>query len=212
MIYIRKGREPLSLTEYKKDPFAYFDGCNKDDIRDSLLREQGHLCAYCMRRIGKEHMKIEHWYPEDRLTEAEKLDYKNMLGVCEGHIEAQKGKTDTCDAQKGNRVIKVNPCNAITLSGIKYRSKTGEIYADDADIDEDINETLNLNSQAHRLPMNRKEKLDSVIRELNRKYPRGTWTKNMLRAFLDEYSKTDAEGKKKEYLGIVTWYLNKKIS
>lgn len=90
MIYIQKGKEPLSLTEYKKQPYAYYDGCNKDDIRSSLLREQGYLCAYCMRRINKEHMKIEHWRPEKVLTEAQKLDYRNMLGVCEGHIDMGK--------------------------------------------------------------------------------------------------------------------------
>lgn len=82
MIYIQKGNEPASLTEYKKQQYAYFDGCNKEDIREKLLEEQGDLCAYCMRRIDKDHMKIEHWYPEDKLSEHERLDYRNMLGVC----------------------------------------------------------------------------------------------------------------------------------
>lgn len=54
MIYIQKGKEPASLTAYKKQAHAYYDGCNKDDIRENLLREQGYLCAYCMRRIEKE--------------------------------------------------------------------------------------------------------------------------------------------------------------
>lgn len=37
-------------------------------------------------------MKIEHWYPEDRLSDRDKLEYKNMLGVCLGHIEGQGQK------------------------------------------------------------------------------------------------------------------------
>ena len=90
MIYIQKGKEPASLTAYKKQAHAYYDGCNKDDIRENLLREQGYLCAYCMRRIEKEKMKIEHWDPEDNLTELERLDYSNMLGVCLGHMNGQK--------------------------------------------------------------------------------------------------------------------------
>ena len=61
MIYIQKGKEPASLTAYKKQAHAYYDGCNKDDIRENLLREQGYLCAYCMRRIEKEKMKIQIW-------------------------------------------------------------------------------------------------------------------------------------------------------
>ena len=40
MIYIQKGKEPASLTAYKKQAHAYYDGCNKDDIRENLLREQ----------------------------------------------------------------------------------------------------------------------------------------------------------------------------
>ena len=34
MIYIKKGKEPASLTKYKKQKFAYYDGYKeKDDLR-----------------------------------------------------------------------------------------------------------------------------------------------------------------------------------
>lgn len=50
MIYIKKGKEPDSLTKYKKQKFAYYDGYKeKDDVREMLLKEQGYLCAYCMK-------------------------------------------------------------------------------------------------------------------------------------------------------------------
>lgn len=211
MIYIQKGPEPASLTEYKKQQYAYFDGCNKEDIREKLLEEQGDLCAYCMRRIDKDHMKIEHWYPEDRLSEQERLDYRNMLGVCEGHIDGQRGKEDTCDTQKGNQLITVDPRDARTINEIKYRSRSGEIYSDNAEIQKDLDKTLNLNSRGHRLPQNRKDTLDAVISELSRRNPKGNWTKGKLESFIAEYSKKDAKGQKKEYLGIVLWYLNKKM-
>lgn len=211
MIDIQKGKEPNSLTWYKKQSYAYFDGCCKDEIRDHLLDEQGYLCAYCMRRIDKDHMKIEHWYPEDDLTEQEKLDYGNMLGACLGHIEGQKGRDDTCDAHKKNIKITVNPLNPKTLEKVKYRSKSGEIYSEDGNIQKDLDKTLNLNSRAHRLPQNRKEKLEAVISELTRKMPKGKWTKSMLKVLLDEYSAENAAGEKAEYLGIVQWYLDKKI-
>ena len=63
-----------------------------------------------------------------------------------------------------------------------------------------------------RLPENRKIKLDSVISELTRKFSKGTWSTERLESFIEEYSKPDAEGKKKEYLGIIIWYINKKIN
>ena len=110
MLYIKKEKEPESLTRYRKNKFAYFDGYkDKDDIRKKLLEEQGWLCAYCMRRIDIEHMKIEHWYPEDRLSDAERLEYNNMLGACLGHMDGTKGSDDTCDTHKENAVITVNP-------------------------------------------------------------------------------------------------------
>ena len=42
MILIKKGKEPPSLTRYRKLPDAYYDGCDKADIRESLLKEQGY--------------------------------------------------------------------------------------------------------------------------------------------------------------------------
>lgn len=45
-----------------------------------------------MRRIDIEHMKIEHWFPENELSDIERLDYRNMLGSCEGHIDGTYGK------------------------------------------------------------------------------------------------------------------------
>ena len=68
MFYINKDKEPKSLTEYKKSKNAYFDGFDKkDDIRQSLLDEQGYLCAYCMRRINSvDEVTIEHYYPQSK--------------------------------------------------------------------------------------------------------------------------------------------------
>ena len=54
MILIKKKLEPHSLTEYKQTINASFDNLPseiKDDIRKSLLKEQGYICAYCMKKI-----------------------------------------------------------------------------------------------------------------------------------------------------------------
>lgn len=212
MIYIKKEKEPESLTVYKKQKYAYFDGYkDKDDIRKNLLKEQGYLCAYCMRRISIKHMKIEHWYPEIDLTELETLDYRNMLGCCEGHIEGTKGNDDTCDSQKGNIHIVVNPLDKNTLRHIKYRSATGLIYSDDADIEKDLNVTLNLNSERHMLMINRKRLLDQVIMELRKLQKSGIWSEKILRKIRQKYEDKDAFGMKKEYAGIVIWYIDKRL-
>lgn len=213
MLYIQKRQEPSSLTKYRKQKFAYYDGYpDKDDIREQLLEEQGHLCAYCMRRIDKEHMKIEHWYPEDRLTDAERLEYRNMLGACEGHIPGSKGIDDTCDTHKGNEVIHVNPQDKSSISQIKYRTATGEIYSEDPKIQKDLHITLNLNSEKHQLMKNRKETLDAAITEMYRMKQSGTWNRKLLENMLAYYEGIGSNGKKKEYAGIVVWYLRKKLN
>ena len=212
MIYIKKGNEPDSLTKYRKKKFAYYDGYkDKDDIRKNLLEEQGYLCAYCMRRIDKKRMKIEHWYPEEHLTDIECLNYQNMLGVCLGHINGTKGSDDTCDTHKGSEFIKINPLDQSTLRHINYSSATGAIFSQDTDIEKDTNVTLNLNSKPHMLKENRKKKLNACILEMSRLQKNGIWNRKMLEKMYAVYEDFDSEGKRMEYAGIVLWYLKKRL-
>ena len=59
----------------------------------------------------------------------------------------------------------------MSVRKIKYKAD-GSIYSDDADINKDITETLNLNCEAVSLPKTRKRVLmqDAFIRELERTY------------------------------------------
>ena len=210
MLLIHKGTEPPSLTAYRKTSFAYYDGCNKDDIRQNLLQEQGFLCAYCMRRIDARHMKIEHWRPEHLLSESEKLDYGNMLGVCMGHMEGQPGKSDTCDAKKGEQVISVNPCVPEHIQSIFYEKGTGIIRSTDSEIASDLDDSLNLNCEQQWLPANRRAALQRVIEELSKRRRSGTWKKTDIQKMLRFYETPDAQGKLREYAGIILWYLRRK--
>ena len=83
MLLITKGPEPPALRSYRATPGNAYDGANftpvKDAIRAALLRDQRHLCCYCMRRISAElrptspkpdaprepWMKVEHWRPQE---------------------------------------------------------------------------------------------------------------------------------------------------
>ena len=75
---IVKGREPQSLLEHRLKSFADYDNYSeKDELRESLLTEQGHICCYCMQRISADRMKIEHWQSQDEYEELQ-LDYNNL--------------------------------------------------------------------------------------------------------------------------------------
>ena len=54
MLEIKKRTEPRELLQYRHQQFAtYADMPSevKKKVLESLLSEQGHLCAYCMGRI-----------------------------------------------------------------------------------------------------------------------------------------------------------------
>ena len=49
MILINKNKEPKEWTEYRTTPGVDYQAI--PELVDSLLKEQGYICAYCMRRI-----------------------------------------------------------------------------------------------------------------------------------------------------------------
>ena len=210
MLLIHKGNEPPSLTTYRKSSHAYYDGCKKDDIRANLVKEQGYLCAYCMRRIsgGITDTRIEHWKPRSSLlTELEKLDYSNMLAVCRGHKEGMPGTTDTCDAKKGEDIITLDPRRPDHIAAIGYKKGTGEIISANQKHNQEINENLNLNCAQHLLAINRKATLQQFTKTLRKKQ---SLTSLKIQKLIEFYDNPDSNGRKKEYAGIILWYLKKR--
>ncbi|WP_343083989.1 retron system putative HNH endonuclease [Blautia producta] len=217
MRYIEKSEEPKSLTEYKKNRNAYFDGLDKDEIRAALLKEQGYLCGYCMRRIKSEkETKIEHIVPQSVLREDERqaLDYKIMLGVCYGNSKkGRKKEALTCDAHRGNEDLHVNPFNSRHINDIKYTSE-GRIFSDDEEMMESLDQVLNLNYDGPDtyLMKNRAAVLQACKNKLSELQKQGTWNKKLLQQMLMYYEKPDDQGRMIPYSGIAIWYLKKKLS
>ncbi len=171
MILIEKSSVPRELDVLKKE---------------ALMREQGHLCAYCMRRIPDErileedidlsNVYIEHWRARSakrKTNENKGLDYGNMLAVCSGNEKAPEAKGRrkkrylTCDKKREGALLKINPLDSTTLETIYYLSD-GIIRSTERDIDDDINIRLNLNcsTEAVTLPENRKAVIDAIQLDL----------------------------------------------
>jgi len=148
MKQIIKNNEPVSLTEHRVSQYATFDNLQKDDVRTSLLTEQGHLCCYCMKRIPENNVnpstKIEHFlYQADH--QDQELNYSNMMLACSGQ-EGSPKHLQTCDTRKGNQTLSFNPSdykrNIKDL--IKYKAN-GEIYSSDETFNQELETVLNLN-------------------------------------------------------------------
>lgn len=218
MRYIQKKDEPGSLTQYRKNANAYFDGYKgKNDVRENLLKEQGYLCGYCMRRLKNyKEVKIEHVVTQSMLkaNERETLNYKIMLGVCYGN--EKKGRPDkflTCDAHRHNKDLKVNPYDRNCIKMIAYKPD-GFIYSEDKEINEDLNSTLNLNYDGADvyLMKNRREVLKACKEKLRTIQKNGVWKQSILEKMLQEYEEPDGQGYLKPYSGIAIWYLKKRLN
>jgi uncharacterized protein (TIGR02646 family) len=210
MIYINKGKEPHSLSEYRSSNInVSYDNIPtdvKDDVRNSLLQEQGFICAYCMSRITEKNVNIEHYIAQNPPQNHDKsldLAYSNMLGVCPGN-EGQPIKQQTCDRHRKNIPLTVNPLDSASVSRIEY-SADGSIKSTDATINADLNETLNLNIDF--LKRNRKDALDELKRKLHSRKETGDWKPLAIRYI----KKLNEEQRKQPYCGILLWYLAKKV-
>ena len=208
---INKLSELKSLTAYRRLPDSCYDGPNfgdiKDDIRDRLLLEQGHLCAYCMRRINKKTMKIEHFYCQDEHSNLD-LNYNNMLGCCPGG-EGSPYKLQTCDTRKGNKALQYSPSlpKHDVDSKIRYAS-SGKISSYDEDFDTQINDVLNLNLT--RLKENRVAARYAAEEKLNK--TKGTRSKTEIQKLIDFYKNKNSKNHFTEYYGFVLDYLRKKYN
>jgi len=207
---IKKGKEPASLLTYRKQPQAsYEDYRERDDLRESLLEEQGYICCYCMQRINKENLKIEHWKPQSKYPELQ-LIYHNLLAACDGN-EGSSPKFQHCDTHKGDDEITLNPADSKKNCEqyIKY-SSDGRIYSDDTIINYELNETLNLNTQT--LVSNRNKAFKAIIQELtNIRGKKAAWS------IYDVYKKIQAyetkeNGKYKPYCKMIVYFLKKRFA
>lgn len=219
MIEIKKGRETDKLLRYRQQEGASYEQMDKEvkeELLEKLLEEQGHICAYCMRRIperralpnGVAPVTVEHWFPrnpESKEDIGQGLNYRNMFAVCSGNRGCGNKEGLTCDARRGNESIKVNPCDAETLRGITYTS-SGRIQSSDPEIDEDINERLNLISESISLPENRKQVLQALVDDVRKNHGTGDISLYCRRK-LEQLR--DAGDPKMPYVGIMIWWLEK---
>lgn len=216
MILINKNQEPKEWTEYCSTPGVTYQSI--PELVDALLKEQGYICAYCMRRIptkdkieGKltsEDHRIEHIKCREN-HEYLQLKYNNMLICCPGHI----GEDEHCDRKKGNQEISFSPLDSAFINTLTYTSN-GIIASSNPVYNEEINSILNLNTPF--LVLNRKNMLKEVIQHINQTCKqKKNWNKTALKSILVKYQNKHKDGENQKYYpycGIVVWFIQKKLN
>ena len=228
MIEISKNNEPSELIKMRQnaanrnlssnDAYSMLKNPLKSVVLDSLIEEQGQLCAYCMCRIPRDDVAakitkitIEHIQPRNLQNGQDNmcgLDYNNMVAVCNGNRGPHKTrKLDdlTCDAHKGNiEFKKINPCKADSLKSIYY-TIDGRIDSTDDNVKYDLITTLNLNCSRSPIVAERKAALESLMNDIDQSCLEENqipeYCKEKLDVFLNE------KGIKTPYVGILIWYL-----
>ncbi len=218
MKHIKKdiGNEPVSLKSHRSTPGATYNDCNKEDIRQALLKEQGHICAYCMQRIsansdksGVPMMQIEHYEAQSQ-NEDLQLNYLNMLGVCLGNKGFAR-HLQHFDQSRGNEVLKIDPRQPVCEEYIRF-SNNGEIYSDDEQVDNDLNRILNLNVRY--LVDARKAAIDETVKNLRNKYkkkPGQSWSKSDLQKEIRNWQELDVDGMFPVFCQAAIYYLQRKL-
>lgn len=219
MKQIVKNAEPNSLLQHRASQFSNFDNIplsTKEELRQSLLTEQGHICCYCMKRIPEHtspNMKVEHYKCQDNFS-ALQLTYTNLFGACTGY-EGQPKIKQTCDTKKGNTDLTINPTSTLpnceTL--FKYNAE-GEISSiiDNAEINRQLNEVLNLNMQT--LKDGRSEIYLEIQDRVRLESKKTKKDKSSFVKFLEQerakwLDRTD--NKYRPYCSVAVYYLTKKI-
>lgn len=216
MMHITKKPEPMNYRRYRltKDAcFADMDSAVKIELKKSLLEEQGYLCAYCMSAINSTNMKVEHYVSRSKIND---LVYSNLLAVCKGNSgragEKRKEEDLTCDSQKGDKTLVLDPQNQSHIQTIKYNTN-GTIYSENEGYNFEINNTLNLNYEFGYLLNARANTLREFKRlVLEKKYPGRGITKESLLNILNKYTNQQNLTEYRPYAGIIISYLNDKIS
>lgn len=221
MIKITKSKEPKEWTQYKNTPGVSYQPI--PELVDALLKEQGYICAYCMRRIPNrdklykkdgiqyvltnESHRVEHIL--SRYNHPDKqLHYDNMVICCPGHI----GSDEHCDRLKGDSDISFSPLNESFIATLSYR-KDGTIVSSNAQYNTEINDVLNLNTPL--LKRNRRASWEAVENILTKANDHRPWNKAILSQYIKKYSSKHCKDEKMQYIpycGIVVYFLNKKLN
>lgn len=233
MKLIVKSKPPSlhhQLIAFKNDINGTYANLPKvlgEDLLTSLLKEQGYICAYCMKKINQDNSTIEHIVGQsykvgDRdLGKENELRYENLLAVCLGNSCKELNCDKSRSKYQKERPLYVNPLENRIMSNIKFTNNGLIFYEDFIEIDKikelkdhishsesenikyDIQTILNLNCN------DLKEKRKVLIEAL-KKYTNNWSDKEKIRKKLQSYElKSNSEYE--ELCQVAIYFLSKKL-
>ena len=216
--------EPFCLRDYRNTEGAKYQSIS--GLNEALLVQQGHICAYCLRRIsvvfkrysetsylpqvGVEHIESQESYPDKQ------LDYRNLVAVCNGcfgeanHCDKTENYTWQGIKKRGKidgkvTLQKLYPTNPDCEKLIEYNSN-GLIKPlnDDERVAEDI---LKLNLNDDKIKGYRRNTIEVARERLKKNKRTAAWTQRDFQKEIDFWSSKNEEGKYQAFCEIAVWHL-----
>lgn len=191
----REGREPI----YKKD----FYGAEKPRLREELLKEQGYICCYCMKRINNNTSHIEHFWPKGEFSSSD-MDYANMLASCESESGGEYCGHKKNDWYIDDMVIPTSP----GIEDLFRYLEDGSIKANRKDRRAGAANQMieNLGLDSFHLKRNRRQAI-----EASEVYDDVDYMEEDIRSFIDYYNHR-IDGKFEPYCQCIIDCLNRQIA
>lgn len=176
-----KGKAARYKNDFSSDDM---DGKNRrETLRKSLIKEQGDICCYCMKRISLKNSHIEHFRPKVFFPDID-LDYQNLFASCNGDGKifldehcGHKKEDWWSEAMISPTESEIETMFRYTLDG-KIHSVSGK---PNANIAQEMITHMGLNS--FHLQRNRREAIEST--EI---FDEADYSEEDIRDFIDYYS------------------------
>ena len=213
MRLIHKRGEPRDLTTFRQREGARYDSVDlpKQAMQTALLAEQQGLCCYCMRRLTRDAMKIEH-YLSQAGHEVLRLDWKNLLGACRGnetgasHHPTMTKSPRHCDASRGDAALSIDPRRPQAMQAIGYGAD-GAVKSGFTEHQADLDEVLNLNWDM--LKGARRAALSGFMAALKRRAPHASWSREVCERELRRWLGAGARDLP-AFAGYVEWWVGRR--
>lgn len=228
MRYIQKRPEPASFTEWKakanedwQPAWNNFQMPQKNEVHQSLLDEQGHICCYCGKGINREIegvgvdpkgikrtiSHIEHLKPRTSFP-SEALVYENLLASCMGEREDNPPYPyENCGNFNGDwydENLMVSPLDPNCASYFQYTG-AGEILPTDALERKDAAETTIKQLGLHITKLNamRRGAIDGVLTDIEQ------LSDEEIQLLADGYDKPDSDGQLTPFCAAIIYVLRR---
>lgn len=168
-----------------KDDFSINDN-ERIRLREELIKEQGKICCYCMKRIDIASSHTEHFWPKAKFGDID-LEYNNLFASCNG--SGIVGEEGYCGHKKDNWFIPdmISPLD-VRIENLFEFSPDGEMHIIQGNALSNIAQKMkdNLGLDSYHLNRNRRQAI-----EASEYFDEIEYTQEEIWTFIDYYSNMD---------------------